>query len=135
MMAMGPRERLLTAVTGGQADRTPVIIPGGMMSATLEPLVVRQGFSYPQIHTQPDVMARFARRLQETCRLDNVGAPLCMTVEAEAFGAGVDLGSHRMEPQSVRDALSHLSGAIIHFGRAQLTAGADLILIADPSAA
>lgn len=204
MMAMGPRERLLTAVTGGQADRTPVIIPGGMMSATLEPLVVRQGFSYPQIHTQPDVMARFTRRLQETCRLDNVGAPLCMTIEAEAFGAGVDLGSHRKEPrvtrypaadlagvirlaatttprmrvaleaiarlaqgdtpvvgnltgpvslltslvdamtvyramqkdpQSVRDALAHLSSAIIHFGRALLTAGADLILIADPSAA
>lgn len=191
------------AVAGGCPDRTPVIIPGGMMAGTLYDLMAHYRLGYPDIHTNPAAMARYARLLQETCNLDNYGVPLCMTVEAEDFGAGIDLGNPLKEPRvsffpagavetipdltphpsgrhkavldaigllsgkdipvvgniigpvslltsltdpmtvframekrpdEVSQALDHVARHILTFGKEQMSAGADFLVIADPSA-
>jgi [methyl-Co(III) methanol-specific corrinoid protein]:coenzyme M methyltransferase len=98
-MEMTPRRRLLAALAGCAVDRVPVIVPGGMMAGTLYSIVHEEGLPYPEIHTEAEVMVQYTRYLQTRCGIDNVGVPFCMTVEAEDFGASVDLGSPLEEPR------------------------------------
>lgn len=53
----------------------------------------------PEAHTDPVLMAQLARRSPDCGLFDNVGVPFCMTVEAEAYGALVDLGNESREPR------------------------------------
>ncbi|EMS77971.1 uroporphyrinogen decarboxylase family protein [Desulfotignum phosphitoxidans] len=96
---MTPRQRLLCALRAEAVDRVPVIIPGGMMAGSLYALLQQKSVSYPDLHTRATVMAGYARLLQETCELDNYGVPFCMTIEAEDFGARIDLGDPLKEPR------------------------------------
>ncbi len=198
---MTPRQRLLGALRGEAVDRSPVVIPGGMMAGSLYTLLQRPGLSYPDLHTQATAMAEYAVLLQQTCELDNYGVPFCMTIEAEDFGAEVDLGNPLKEPRvtqypavtldevlaitpaiclrhqatlkaitllaggevpvigniigptslltslvepnvvyramardgdKIAETFEHLSRHIIRFAEAQLAAGADAIVLADP---
>ncbi len=52
----------------------------------------------PEVHTDAKVMACVAVALAREAGFDNIGLPLCMTVEAEALGAQVDFGSAEVEP-------------------------------------
>lgn len=101
-MAMTSRQRLLSVLHGGVADRPPVIIPGGMMAGSLYTLLEENHLAYPALHNNAAAMAAYAVLLQQTCELDNYGVPFCMTVEAEDFGAVVDLGSPLKEPRVVQ---------------------------------
>jgi len=69
-----------------------VIIPGGMMAGTLYSIIKDANLSYPTIHTEKDAMVEYTSLLQKICGIDNYGVPFCMTVEAEDFGASIDLG-------------------------------------------
>jgi len=95
-------------------DRIPVIIPGGMMAGTLYELVTASGLPYPGIHTDADHMVAYTRYLQENCNIDNTGVPFCMTVEAEDYGAEVDLGDVRHEPRIVKSPFRDLGAVLIH---------------------
>ncbi len=92
------KERLLRALSFKKIDRPPVIIPGGMMAGTLYALLKDHNLDYPAIHTDKDAMVGYTRLLKRVCEIDNFGVPFCMTVEAEDFGAGVDLGTPYKEP-------------------------------------
>ncbi len=96
---MIPQQRLLNALRGEAVDRPPVVIPGGMMAGSLFALLQQTGISYPDVHTLATAMTEYAVLLQKTCELDNYGVPFCMTIEAEDFGAEVDLGDPLKEPR------------------------------------
>jgi len=98
-MQFTKKERLLQALNFKGVDRPPVIIPGGMMAGVLYSIIRDEHLPYPGIHTEKDSMVRYARRLQGVCEIDNYGVPFCMTVEAEDFGAPVDLGDPFKEPR------------------------------------
>lgn len=95
---MIPRQRLEAVLNEKVADKVPVIIPGGMMSGVLYDLLQSSTLPYPEIHTELKWMLKYARTLQQTCQLDNTGVPFCMTIEAEDFGALVDMGDRVHEP-------------------------------------
>ena len=203
-MNLTKRERLLRALDFKRVDRPPVIIPGGMMAGTLYPIIKDANLPYPGIHTDKDSMVKYARVLQEVCEIDNYGVPFCMTVEAEDFGAAVDLGDPLKEPritgyiakrideiptvkplacsrhkttlhaieelsgeeipvignitgpaslltslieptsvyramarqeEDIKEALEYITAHLIDFALEEIQAGADLIVISDPSAA
>jgi MtaA/CmuA family methyltransferase len=100
-MELTSKERLLRALNHGKVDRPPVIIPGGMMAGTFSAIITEDALPYPAIHTHTEAMVNYARLLQHRCGMDNYGVPFCMTIEAEDFGARVDLGSPLVEPRVI----------------------------------
>lgn len=55
-------------------------------------------YRWPDAHLDPHVMARLTLAANRLAGIENVGVPFCMTVEAEAMGARVDIGSLEIEP-------------------------------------
>ena len=98
-MKYSNKERLLRSLAAKAVDRPPVVIPGGMMAGTLYALLKDHNLDYPAIHTDKDSMVEYTRLLKRICKIDNFGVPFCMTVEAEDFGAKVDLGTPLKEPR------------------------------------
>lgn len=93
-----PRERLMATLGGADTDRPPCICPGGMMNMVTRDLMDAAGVFLPAAHSDAAQMARLARASYEAGCFENYGVPFCMTVEAEALGAQVDLGSPTCEP-------------------------------------
>jgi MtaA/CmuA family methyltransferase len=108
VMSFTSKERLLRAIAQREVDRPPVIVPGGMMAGTLAAIIEEADLSCPDIHTETASMVEYARTLRARCSIDNLGVPFCMTVEAEDFGASVDLGSPLTEPRVTRYAAETL---------------------------
>ena len=96
---MTPRERFLAAVSGRPADRAAVVCPGGMMSMAVTEVMTAAGAPWPESHRNADAMVALALAMQEATGFDNVAMPFCMTVEAEAYGARVDLGDATSQPR------------------------------------
>ena len=90
---------LETVLAGGQRVHIPCICPGGMMNMMTEELMEVCGIYWPQAHTDPLAMAELACASYTQGLFDNIGVPFCMTVEAEAMGAAVDLGNRCTEPR------------------------------------
>nr|WP_317283738.1 MtaA/CmuA family methyltransferase [uncultured Sellimonas sp.] len=93
-----PKERLNQVLKGKKADRTPCICPGGMMNMITKELMDTVKIYLPQAHTDAEKMAGLAKAVYEQGCFENYGVPFCMTIEAEQFGAKVDLGSDVYEP-------------------------------------
>ncbi len=74
------------------------ICPGGMMTCSSAEVMRAAGYVRDSVHTDGATMASVAAGIAAVTGLDNVGVPFCMTVEAEAMGAPVDLGSVDVEP-------------------------------------
>lgn len=102
---MNEKERLLGVLRGEAIPEAPCICPGGMMNAIVVDLMERCGVGWPEAHTDPDKMAALARAVCDHEMFENYGVPFCMTVEAEAMGAPVDMGNRECEP--------HVSGYVI----------------------
>jgi len=66
------------------------------------------GASWPDAHVNADAMARLAAGMHEFAGVENLGAPFCMTVEAEALGAEVCLGTKETEPRVTTYAMDDL---------------------------
>lgn len=94
----GEKQRLLTTLDGGQVDRPACICPGGMMNMVTGELQDIAGVSLPEAHTDARMMASLAKAGYQQGCFENVGVPFCMTVEAEALGATVTLGTRLFEP-------------------------------------
>lgn len=60
---------------------------------------------WPEAHYDAEKMARLTWTLAHNGGFENVGVPYCMTVEAEAMGATVDMGSREVEPHVVQSPL------------------------------
>ena len=90
---------LCHALNGSQTVRVPCICPGGMMNMLTTEMMDRCSAAWPQAHVDAAVMAKLAAFPFENNLFDNVGVPFCMTVEAEAMGAQVDLGDLYTEPR------------------------------------
>lgn len=54
---------------------------------------------WPKAHVDAETMAKLAEFPYKNRLFDNIGVPFCMTVEAEAMGAKVDLGDEFTEPR------------------------------------
>ena len=56
------------------------------------------GVTWPEAHTDAQMMADLALASYQHGCFENVGVPFCMTIEAEELGAKVTLGSKIFEP-------------------------------------
>lgn len=96
---MTEKERLLRILNQEASDRPACICPGGMMNMVTAALMQDCGVFLPEAHSHAESMAKLAKAVYEQGCFENVGVPFCMTVEAEAMGAPVDLGSQVIEPR------------------------------------
>lgn len=92
------KERLNRAFCHEEVDRPPCICPGGMMNMITVDLMESCGITWPEAHTNPEMMANLALASYEYGCFENVGVPFCMTIEAEEMGAEVTMGSECFEP-------------------------------------
>lgn len=103
-----PRERLINALKGKETDRPPFICPGGMMNMVITEVMQETGIVWPEAHMKQQDMADLAMGVHRLTGIENLGAPFCMTVEAEFMGAAVQMGSIYNEPRVVGYPLSSL---------------------------
>jgi len=105
---MDERTRLLDVLQKRTVDRHPVLCPGGMMNMVVTELMDAAESWWPKAHSYPEEMARLTLAANRLAGIENVGVPFCMTVEAEAMGALIDMGSRSTEPRVASYAISHL---------------------------
>ncbi len=101
---------LLKALRGETCPRPAVVCPGGMMSFAVKDVLSAEGLHLVDAHAEASAMARLAVAMRRATGFDNVGMPFCMTVEAEAYGATVDLGDDLTQPK-VRGAVLAADGS------------------------
>lgn len=99
---MTPKERLHLILDGEKADRPACICPGGMMNMVTAELMETVQVYMPEAHSDSRMMADLAKAVYEEGCFENYGVPFCMTVEAEAMGAEVDMGSNVVEPHVIK---------------------------------
>lgn len=104
---MNVKERLFCAVNGQALDRVPCICPGGMMNMIVTENLDDENLTWPDAHVDANKMAMLAIKSYQMDVFENLGVPFCMTVEAEALGASVDLGSFRTEPKVTKYAIEY----------------------------
>jgi [methyl-Co(III) methanol-specific corrinoid protein]:coenzyme M methyltransferase len=95
------KDRLIKALKGEIVDRPPCICPGGMMNMVTTDVMQQVGSMWPEAHRNPREMARLALGVHNLTGIENLGVPFCMTVEAEAMGAKIVLGSLENEPRVI----------------------------------
>ncbi|MGQ9697409.1 MAG: MtaA/CmuA family methyltransferase [Armatimonadota bacterium] len=94
---MNARKRFLSALAGGRVDRPSVVCVN--QTATLEQMTALN-VHWPEAHTDPYLMARLAAGANTLLGFDAVRVPFCQTLEAEALGAPVHLGTRDTLPTS-----------------------------------
>lgn len=107
---MTEKERLLAVLAGEEVDRAPFIGPGGMMTVAITEVMDATGCHWPEAHNDPALMARLGLGMHDLAGVENLGVPFCLTVEAEAMGAPVDLGSRGVEPRITGYILEDVGG-------------------------
>ena len=128
------KERLDKALHNEVVDRPPCICPGGMMNMITTDLMDVCGITWPEAHTDAEMMAKLALASYEQGCFENVGVPFCMTVEAEAMGAEVTMGTRNFEPHVTAYAANsvkewkNLGRADMNKGRAKVVLDAIRIL-------
>ncbi len=96
---MNHKQRLGLAMKRQPVDRVPVICPGGMMNLAITEAMTAADAHWPEAHTNPHKMAALTKAVFTMGGFENYGVPFCMTVEAEALGAPVTLGTNCTEPR------------------------------------
>jgi [methyl-Co(III) methanol-specific corrinoid protein]:coenzyme M methyltransferase len=134
-MSLNRRERLLRVLARQPVDRPPVICTGGSMTATPEEVVALSVYAQPEAHRDAAAMAGLAVAAANITGFESVGVPLCVTVEAEVFGAEIDLGDARTEARIVREPHASISDValtpvdeLLRRGRAQISVDAVRLL-------
>jgi [methyl-Co(III) methanol-specific corrinoid protein]:coenzyme M methyltransferase len=98
-----PKQRLLTALSGAPLDRVPVVCLGGPMSAAVSEVLAQAGLDFSAVHADGTTLGRAAIAVARASGFENVGLPLCATVEAEALGSEVAAADARTEPRIARE--------------------------------
>ncbi|MCW2285598.1 [methyl-Co(III) methanol-specific corrinoid protein]:coenzyme M methyltransferase [Rhodoblastus acidophilus] len=134
-MSLDRRERFVRALARQPLDRAPVICTGGSMTATPDEVVALSGYALPEAHGDAAAMAGLALAAARITGFESVGVPLCVTVEAEVFGAEIDLGDARTEARIVREPYASVSDVtlppvedLLQRGRAQISVEAVRLL-------
>ncbi|HUW58974.1 MAG TPA: uroporphyrinogen decarboxylase family protein [Planctomycetota bacterium] len=96
---MSTSRGLLDILRGRAVGRAAVVCPGGMMSLAVTEVMTAADAAWPDAHRDAGTMLRLALAMHDAIGFDNVAMPFCMTVEAEAYGAPVDLGSVAVHPR------------------------------------
>jgi [methyl-Co(III) methanol-specific corrinoid protein]:coenzyme M methyltransferase len=73
-----------------------------MMTMVVTDVMDAVGSSWPEAHVDSKKMAALTLGANRLAGIENIGLPFCMTVEAEAMGAEVDLGHRDCEPRVIR---------------------------------
>lgn len=81
----------------------PVICTGGSMTSVPAAVVELSAHSLPAAHFDAVAMAELALNSARITGFESVGVPLCTTVEAEIYGATIDLGDARTEARIVKE--------------------------------
>lgn len=102
------KERLRATLQRRGVDRPPFVCPGGMMNMAVTEVMTCVGESWPRAHSDAESMARLVIGVADLAGVENLGAPFCMTVEAEGMGARVDLGTSETEPRIADYAIAGL---------------------------
>lgn len=97
-MVYTPKARLFAAAERQKLDRPPCICPGGMMNMIFEEIMQHSGIFWPDAHSNAREMAALTQAVYAYGGFENYGVPFCMTVEAEAMGAQVNMGTQQVEP-------------------------------------
>ena len=134
-----PKERLHRVLKGEKVDRPPCICPGGMMNMIVEEVMDITGVKWPEAHSDAQMMADLSYGTYINCGFENLGVPFCMTVEAEAMGAPVYMGTKVNEPRVTQYPINHasewnrLNSIDVNKGRAKVVIDAIKILKAKDS--
>ena len=104
-----PKERLEKVLNHQEVDRPPCICPGGMMNMVTEELMKVCEINFPDAHQNAQQMADLSEAVYKEGCFENYGVPFCMTVEAEEFGADIDMGSNIYEPHVINYNISSVS--------------------------
>ncbi len=120
---LSPRDRLLRVLARQRVDRPPVLCTGGMMNAAITEIVTTAGNTLPAAHTNSAMMADLASDVQQSTGFENLGAPFCLTVEAEALGSSVDYGSISCEPKIREEAFDSITSVPLSFSTSLLGNG------------
>lgn len=71
--------------------------------------VIEKGeFSFPEVHLNVEEMIRFSKAIKEYRNEEYIQIPFCMTVEAEALGAKINLGDRRNGPRVLQYAFNSM---------------------------
>ena len=103
MSDWSPKERLHRVLQKKKVERPPVICTGGMMNAAVVGVMEETGHTLPQAHRDGRLMADLAADVRRYTGFENLGFPFCLTVEAEALGSDIDLGTLACEPKIARE--------------------------------
>ncbi len=121
---MDRRELLAAALAGEPTPRFPVLGPGGLINVITREVLDRFGIPLPAAHYSGVMMAELAAAAYDMAGFDNVGVPLCLTVEAEVLGARVDMGDGMAMPRMVaypestpEDIVANAVPALLNHGR------------------
>ena len=87
-------------------DRPPVICPGGMMTMATASAMRRVARGWPAAHSDARAMAEIVLATREETGLECLAVPFCMTVEAEALGCRVDMGTETVLPHVAVECLT-----------------------------
>lgn len=101
-----PKERLNRVLRQEETDRPPCICPGGMMNMVIAEIMEDVHITFSEAHMNAQMMADLASAVYEKGCFENYGVPFCMTIEAESFGAKVDMGTNIYEPHVVEYAIN-----------------------------
>ena len=90
------KDRVLDALSGDRPDDAPVAV--FTQSSTLSQMDAVDA-PWPIAHSDPERMARLGSAQADMFGFDSVRVPFCVTVEAEALGCEVDLGTRTSSPK------------------------------------
>ena len=96
---MDLKNNLLKTLSGEESDVVPVI---SVTQVGVVEAMEKTGAFWPEAHQDADKMAALGSSLYELAGLECARMPFCLTVEAEALGCQVDLGTNERTPQISR---------------------------------
>lgn len=92
---MNAKERVLNVLSDAQVDKTPVT---SFTQVGIVEAMQKVGACWPEAHSDPVKMATLGASLYRLIGLEAVRVPFCLTVEAEAIGCKVDMGTINRQP-------------------------------------
>jgi [methyl-Co(III) methanol-specific corrinoid protein]:coenzyme M methyltransferase len=80
-----------------------------MMNAAIVEVMETTGNTLPAAHSNQHLMEALATDIHKLTGFENIGIPFCMTVEAEALGSEIDLGTLACEPKIAVEAFASVT--------------------------
>ncbi len=90
MQAVNQKDDLFTGQSSQPAGKVAFICPGGIISRAALEATGKPAAYWRDVYLDADKLFQLAEATHELGRTDNYAVPLCLTVEAELFGAQID---------------------------------------------